>query len=234
MNIAIFGDDKSDLERIENAIIESKIIVNIVLKTDNSNEIINYLLFNDSPLLFILDIVAEEKTIGFELCNKILSNNERNSILFITNNPQHIIYNIDYKLASICFILKDSKNFKLEVKRVLENCSKELDDTNYYSIYTKSVGTINIHYDDIYFFEKVKNSYKICVHHSSGESIFTGNLKTICNELKHFIVRCHGSYAVNPKYIENIITSEKKIIFKNGLYCFYSRFYRKELKKWMK
>lgn len=235
MNIVIFDDNLLELQKIKTAVLKSNIIVNIVLETTDKNSVEKYILFNDYPSLFILDIIEGKNTVGFSLCDKILLNNKRNLVLFITNNPKYIICNVDYKLFSVCFILKYSKYFELEVKKAIGICSKYLDDTNYYNIQTKSEGIIKIHHNDIYFFEKIKNKNLVCLYYKDGEKIFSGNLNKIVKELKHFIVRCHGSFAVNPYAIKDVITKEKKLtFFKEGIYCFYSRLYSKKLKKWIK
>lgn len=228
----IFDDKQKDLDKIKNAVENTSVILNII-ETTSKIEVVNYLMFHNCPSLFILDIIAEQKTVGFELCESILSANKRNLVLFITNYPECILYNTDYKLDSVCFILKNNKRLNLEIKAALERCIAYLDDTNYYSIYTKTEGIIKVHYNDIYFFEKKNGTAKTCIYYKDGQIEFRKSLKQIVAEL-NFLIKCHGSYAVNPEKIEYVIKLEKKIILKDGYCCYYSEKYQRFLKEWLK
>lgn len=233
--LVIFDDsekDLTDLVQIVENTNQEKPYCKIALATDDTATVDNYLTFEDRNSLFIFDIIAENRKLGFELCEKVLKANKRNFVAFITDYPEHIENDVNYQMRSLCFIKKQSNTLDDDIKNLLETAYRLLNNSNYYIIETRQAKTY-VHYDDIYFIEKINNSHQAVMVHKNGRIPFTASLSQILADLDGVVVRCHKSFLINKSNICGIVRDGKKLLFPQNTYCFYSARYKKVLDKWI-
>ena len=105
---------------------------------------------------------------------------------------------------------------------------------NSFYCYNHMLGHNRILYQDIYFFERLKNSKKICLEYSNGMITFMGSLVKVMKVLDDRFLRCHASYIVNKHKIKRIDIRTKQIFLENNRVCYYSYLHKKELEQWIK
>lgn len=105
--------------------------------------------------------------------------------------------------------------------------SDKEDGVNSYVIETKD-GTINIPYNQIYFFEAREKKIYVCIGKEAYG--FYSTIDKLAEELPDDFVRCHRGYIVNTKKIRKVAFSQNIIYLSDGFDVPLSRSYKAALK----
>lgn len=106
------------------------------------------------------------------------------------------------------------------------------DDTqSVYMVETKE-GTINIPYEQIYFFEAREKKIYVCA--GKEEFGFYSTIDKLAGELPAYFMRCHRGFIVNRKKIRKVVLSQNTLYLSDGFDVPLSRSYKAALKEMMK
>ena len=205
----------------------------VKLISDDPFLIKNFILQKSCSAIFLLDILIDNEIEGIALAKLIYDKNPQNKIIFMTMYPEYIKYNTKLKLIAYNIIYKSKKYFKIELFQTLYSLMMDFSKNSFYC-YNHMLGHNRILYQDIYFFERLKNSKKICLEHSNGMITFMGSLVKVLKTLDDRFLRCHASYIVNKHKIKRIDVRTKQLILENKRVCYYSYLHKKELEQWIK
>jgi len=227
MDVIILEDDLDFAWNLENMIISIFKSVDIVISTDNFEEITGYLSRMNSPALFFLDIVIGQESIGLNIARLIMENKMSSKIVFITDYPDKVLFRSVYKVHSYNIILKKSPCFEEEVKVTIESALRDIFIDGCF-VYQDRFTRFSIDREGIIYIETVKGKKKVCIYHENGVYMLSMRMDAMMQKLGDGFCRCHDSYIVNMKKIAEINYRERKITLSNGGTCYYSYMKRKE------
>lgn len=245
LNIYICEDDNIQRKMIEE-IIEFKIdddkeTSEIVLSTGNPKEILDYKFTDNEFNLYFLDIEIKNSEInGFDLASKIRERDPMGYIVFVTTHSEMSILTFKYRIEALDFIIKDDIK---EIERGICNCIDEVNKkiknscnnkNNYFKF--KDITSKNniIPYENILFFETIKHSSRkikmVCLN---KEIEFSYKIGELALKLGDDFFQCHRSIIANIKNVEQIDSSNGRLVFCNGQICEIGKKQIKELKKYI-
>ena len=223
MRIAVFEDDIKFALRLENLIRQSTHHPTVI-NTDSIEEIKRWVSKNFDPVFYLLDIVADDKTAGFQVAQHIVEHQKRSLITFITDYPNSIRYNPIYKTMAFSVILKSNPALESEITTTISLAKQEIIGKCIY-IHVSKFECLYIPYSKIYFVEAIKNTNKLCIHSSDGQYVIRNTLKNLQIQLaRHGFIRCHKSIIVNKSNIRIQNKTTMTLTFDNGSTCPYSYF----------
>lgn len=227
MEVVICEDNLIQLEVITETIQNYAMIedngINIALATADPAEALKYAQNNKVDCYF-LDIDLGHEMTGMQLGSEIRKLDPICSIVFITTHSEMAFLTFTYKVAALDFIIKnDVDDLQDKVLSVLKEAHKRYlqigKDTDVKMIQLKMGSRIrNIDYDAIYLFEVSPNPHKLIIHLYNEQIEFPGRLKDY-DKLGSDFYRCHKSYIVNTKHIQEIDTKNRSITMTNGGTC---------------
>ena len=186
--------------------------------------------------LYILDIMTDKVHTGYKIGEYIKKANRENLIIYVTNFREEILSNMRHKMLSEGFIFKDSENFKEELEEGLLIAKSLL--TGQYFIHNSYRETFKIKFEDIYYFEKLKETNFVLLVGKRGTITFKGSLRSIKPKLPDYFCYASKEYVVNARAIRRLDKFEKMIYFyvdrgDNKVECPFSRTRKQELLQWM-
>lgn len=197
--------------------------VDFVINTANPDEVLLYLENNRVDCCF-LDIELENRINGLELASNIRKQNPYASIIFVTTHAEMLKLTFTYKLAALDFIVKrEDKEISNQLKEALDaafDYYKKLGgeiDSPYFQL---KIGELikNLSYEEIFLFTTSEQIHKIQLYTQNGIYEFYGKIKEIANLNKNFY-RCHKSYVINLRYVQEINKKERTLKMSNGEIC---------------
>lgn len=241
--IIICEDNLIQLQRIY-SIIDNYIqfhndFFDIVLKSDNPNEITEYLAkYSIQNGIYFLDIDLHKSTNGIDLAEKIRSIDVLAKIVFVTTHDEMAPQTFKRKVEAIGFIVKDQDpdNFRKEIQDILSLSQKRIDEVKVIKNHNEIVSfhydnlAYNVESSEILFIEPSPiNSHKLELYTKSGKFEFYGKLKDF--EQKYsFLVRVNRSCLVNPKSIKRANFNTREMVFDKGLSRYVTPLRKKNLK----
>jgi two-component system LytT family response regulator len=213
MNAIIIDDEVLARELLKNLISSSLPEINIVAQCEDLSNGVKAIR-KHKPHLVFLDIEMPKHS-GIEILDFFGENEIDFGIIFTTAYHQYAIDAI--KLSAVDYLLKPiSENDLIEaVKRFESKFMRKISENNINEIQNNTIaipigqGIKFIELDNIVFF-KADNSYTE-IHLNDGTSIIASrtlkNFETVLSNHKYFF-RCHKSYIINFKYVENYIKSD--------------------------
>ena len=222
MNLVIFEDNNYIARKIELYILKHfGDFISEILVSDSLFHVLETANNSGSHGIYLLDILIYEKDEGIQAAREIHRINPRNSIIFMTQFPEKILYNTESKLNAVNFIIKRPHTFLKELKHTLQHIILcETADT--LLIYGDSYSEIRITIQDIFYIETIPKSHKIRIVHARGCFELRLSLNEIVKHLNNRFVRCHNSYIVNLDKIESINHKNRMLHLSNGCICYFS------------
>ena len=228
MNIVICDDDKIFREKLENIIngilINNNLNSDVILSTDNPNDVLNYIESEHQVTLYFLDIVIKDSISGITIATLIREKDTISPIVLITNYPNYINLTYEYRIRLLDFIHKGD----------MESCQKKIEDcimianhrqingyANCLNIYTAGK-YCSIPYENIYYIETIPGTHKLVLHANNGFYEFYGKIKDLQKTLADDFVKCYKSILVNRAKIIGADKRKKEIILYDGYHCPYS------------
>ena len=218
LNFIICDDEINMINKLsllfEKAFIKNDFDAKIVLKTQDSKELLSFLSSNIVNVV-VLDIEFKNSKInGLNIAEEIRKINKDCYIIFITSHFEYIMEAYGYK--TFAYLFKNS----LSVDTLSDTLKRLFDDISGSStkfIKIDSKGNF-IDLNDILFIEK--NGMKL-IYHTSHSVLETYNsFSKIQDMLPHNFVRCHKSFIANVNNIVHISLENSLITFKNDEICY--------------
>lgn len=230
MNILIFEDNTCCREKLEEIIFRRHLQKypddKIILSTNSPRVVSDYAKASPRFTVYLLDIIAEEKTVGFTLAKQIKKYCPNAPVIFVTGHADVFITKMKYKLLADNFIFKDSPLLEEELMMLLRHFTIRFK-TNLSLQLKRRYQKIFIKYDDIYYFETIPNMIKIKVVCKSDEYEMHGTLAQLQKSLDNRFQRVSRFYIVNTDMINEINLSTHQIILKDSYTVPYSNTYFK-------
>lgn len=243
------------MKQLENltVIIEDILSRNVILEKEiytykNPYDLIKNINNSDIKMgIYFLDIELQSEINGLDIAENIRKVDPFCWIVFITANSQYMSMTLKRRIGAMDYIVKPYSNEAIEecISAYLEYYLKNINlityDKKKYLYLESGRITKRIIVDDIMFFETVEQNeknHKIRIHLSKQIEEFRYTLRNLEKELEEqginqFFFRCHASYIVNMKQINQI--NEKisciELIMNNNSICYVSKRNKREFKK---
>lgn len=202
MNILIFEDDKfygNELaNKMENILMGMDKNSEILLCSNDSSKILQLIKKTSEYFLCLLDICvgADNCPVGLELAKKIKNHNENHMVVFITNYPDTFRFDIQAKINSFAYILKNSPMFDYELESVLLTAKRNHGKSSL-AIKNQHCLLHSIPLDNIYSIESIKGKHKTGVYHANGYVETYETLNNIQKRLDKRFTMCSRSCILN-------------------------------------
>jgi len=221
--IAVFEDDLDCAARLE------KIIRQCThYPTAIAWEVTNFADRTPDPALYLLDIVKEGYTAGFQIAEHITGLANGSLIVFMTVYPQRINGNAYFKTKAFSFIDKDNPSMEQELRDTIRLAEQALT-CRCILIHAGRFETLYIPYESINYIEAVKGTGKLCIHCKGGQYVIRETLENMSKLLApHGFTRCHRSVIINLGNRLRVDKSGMTVHFQNGESCPYSN----SIKRW--
>lgn len=231
LNIFVCEDNteqrKSIVRTIENTVLIEELDMRFVLDTANPHELLESVKISAHTGIYFLDIDLQCDMNGMKLAQQIRLFDPRGFIIFITSHSELSYMTFQYRVEAMDFVLKDNPTeAKVKIRECLFNALERYtcQANKIQKTYMIDVGDrkISVDYNDIFFFETSENIHKIILHAKERQIEFSGTMKDLENVLDESFVRCHRSFLVNRKNIQEVDTKNRILYFKNGETCLIS------------
>ncbi|OFP25895.1 DNA-binding response regulator [Staphylococcus sp. HMSC057C08] len=231
MKIIICEDDVQQRKHIE-SIIENYIMIEekpleVALSTGDPYEVLEFAKATNEICCYFLDIQLDSDINGIKLGSELRNYDSVGSIIFITSHSELTYLTFVYKVAAMDFIFKDDPSeMKSRIIDCIETALTRLQllskESSLETIELKrGSNSVYVNYDDVMFFESSAKSHRLIAHLDNRQIEFYGNLKDL-SQLDDRFFRCHNSYVINRNNIEEVISKEREVYFKNGEHCYIS------------
>lgn len=215
LNFVICDDNLNILDRLskmlENIFTKNGFDAQIVLKTDNTDTLLNFVDSTKTDVL-ILDINLKSNKSGLEVAKAVRAKNKDIYIIFTTAHLEYAM--IAYKVKTFDYIAKPITADRLEdtIKRLFEDV-KGLPK-KYIKIDSKN--TIVDASEVIYI---KRDGMKLIFHTATRDYDAYSSFNKIQFNLPNNFVRCHKSYIVNINKIKDVEPVTNTITFEDGFTC---------------
>ena len=225
LNFVICDDNLNLLDRLakmlENIFDKNDFDAQIVLKTDNTDTLLDFINSNKTDVLF-LDINLKSNKSGLDIAKLV---RERNKDVYIVFTTAHLEYAmIAYKVKTFDYIAKPITSDRLEdtVKRLFEDINGL--PKRYIKIDSKN--TI-VDASEILYIKR--DGMKLVFHTESRDYDTYSSFNKIQLNLPDNFIRCHKSYISNINKIKNVEPVTNTITFNDGVTCDLGPKYKKNL-----
>jgi len=230
LNFVICDDNKNLLDRLakmlETLFTKNSYDASVVFKSDNADDILNYIDHNVADVL-MLDINLKSSKSGLELAEEIRKRKKNPYIIFTTGHLEYAM--VAYKYKTFDYIAKPIVYDRLEetVHRLFEDAN-ELSKT-YLKIDNKNtiIDEAEIHYIK-------RDGMKLVFHTSSRDYETYSSFNKFQDKLPSTYVRCHKSYIANLGQIKDVEPVSGTITFMDGQTCSLGPKYKKDFMEVMK
>ncbi len=230
MNFVICDDNPNIADKLEK-ILESIFAKNnydasVVYKSDNAEDIINYVDSNTVDVL-MLDINLKSNKSGLELAEQIRKRKKNAYIIFTTAHLEYAM--VAYKYKTFDYLPKPITYDRLEltIKRLFDDAN-ELNKS-YIKIDNKN--TI-IDEDEIEYIKR--DGMKLVFHTSSRDYSTYSSFNKFEDKLPVTYIRCHKSYIANLNKIKDVEPVSGLITFNDGNTCDIGPKYKKQFMEVLK
>jgi len=223
LSIFICEDDLAQRQKMEKIVSDFVMIedldMEMVVVTHNPDDVLDYLDKNPQTTgLYFLDVDLGHEMDGIALATKIRQIDDLGKIIFITTHGEMSHMTFMYKIEALDYIIKDIPG---GIDNRVRDCIKVaheryLNDKNpdkkIYKI--NQAGSVRV-FDqaDIMFISSSDVPHTLTLHFDNSQIDYSGSLKDAELALPDFY-RCHKSYLVNPKNVQEIhkATNEVEMI----------------------
>ncbi len=228
--IGICDDSKEQIELIKGYLLQFR--DKFKMKIISSTEPLNFFHKLDEyrPDLVFLDIDMEGID-GIQLGEKIKEEYSETIIIYITAYEKYALE--AFRVRAFHYLVKPvtAQKFSHVFREAISLLKKDYNNNKYYTVKKKGE-YINLNYENIYYFEKVRHKVKICT--INGDISFYGTFKKLQHEIDmDFFIRCHQGYIVNISKVRAY--RDQELILEGNLKEIpVSRSHIREVKKMMK
>ena len=215
LNFVICDDNLNILDRLEkmleNIFTKNNIEATVSFKSDNTEDILNYVTNNKVDSLF-LDINLKSNKSGLELAESIRKINKNAYIVFTTAHLEYVM--IAYKFKTFDYLAKPITYDRLEdtVKRLI-------DDINGLPKQYIKIDNKNTIIDESEIQYIKRDGMKLLFHTSSRDYDTYSSFNKFQDKLPKNYIRCHKSYIANISQIKDVDPVSGIITFKDNSTC---------------
>lgn len=231
LDIFVCEDDtvqrQTIVQTIENTVLIEELDMQLVLDAGDPFVLLEKVKTSQNTGIYFLDIDLNSNMNGMKLAQQIRLSDPRGFIIFITAHSELSYMTFQYRVEAMDFILKDNPaEAKIKIRECLLKAMERytLQTNKTHKVYTIEAGgrKISVDHDDIFFFETSSNIHKVILHAKDRQIEFSSTMKELANTLDGNFVRCHRSFLVNKKNIEEIDVKNRILHFTNGETCLIS------------
>lgn len=224
LNFVICDDNLNILDKfskmLENIFIKYNYDAQIGFKTDNVDDLLNYIDENKTDVL-ILDINLKSNKSGLEIASKVREKNKDTYFIFTTAHLEYAM--MAYKFKTFDYLAKPVTSERLE-----ETIVRLFEDINglpkrYLKIDNKK--TIIDESEVLYI---KRDGMKLIFHTKNRDYETYSSFNKIQDSLPSNFIRAHKSFIVNINNIVNLDPVANIIFFDNGSTCDIGPKYKKE------
>jgi DNA-binding LytR/AlgR family response regulator len=215
LKIGLCDDDLNNLNSIvkilESEIIQQDFNAEIILVTDNQNEILDAIKSRKIDILFLdIDFKNGQRN-GLELANILRKYNKDFFLIFLTAHQRYM--HVSFYTKVFDYLVKPiSKDI---ISEIVYRLKDEFSINK--NLFLKLNKWISIRTSDIFYIEKQGN--KSIVMTEYGEYTTSKTLDTLLDELPKTFRKSHRSYIVNESKIINVDKKEKYAYFSKDIKC---------------
>lgn len=224
LNFVICDDNENLLDRLEKMLetlfAKNNYEATVVYKSDNADDILNYLEYNLVDVL-MLDINLKSSKSGLELAEEIRKKKKNPYIIFTTGHLEYAM--MAYRYKTFDYLAKPIVYDRLEdtIKRLFDDVA-ELSKT-YLKIDNK-----NTLLDEAEVQYIKRDGMKLVFHTNSRDYDTYSSFNKFQEQLPSTYVRCHKSYIANLNQIKDVEPVSGTITFMDGNTCDIGPKYKKD------
>ena len=198
----------------------------VSFKSDNSEEILNYI-ENNSVDVVMLDINLKSNKTGLELAEEIRKKKKNAYIIFTTGHLEYAM--VAYKYKTFDYLAKPITYDRLEdtIIRLFEDVN---DSTKQY-IKLDNKNTI-VDASEIQYIKR--DGMKLLFHTATRDYDTYSSFNKFEEKLPKTYIRCHKSYIANINQIKDVEPVSGTITFKDDSSCYIGPKYKKEFMEVLK
>lgn len=223
LNFVLCDDNLNILDRLEkmlkNLFLKHDYDAQIAFKSDNPNEIFDYINSNKVDVL-ILDIHLKSDSSGIALADKIRKKDKNVYIIFTTGHLEYAL--LAYKVKTFDYIAKPFTTERIEES--LERLFNDVACNN--AKYLPLNNSNYINQEDIEYIKK--DGMKLIVYTDTKHYEAYSSFNKIQDCLPDNFVRCHKSYIANINKIKDVEFKSSTIKFNNSE-CYIGPKYKNDL-----
>ena len=234
MRIVVYDDDKNFLEFIKDTVAKINTKHGNIFGTPvyftEKKEVMEYVTANkDQSAVFLLDIMADNVSAGYEIAEHIKDTEPCNLVVYISDFIDDYALNMEQKIISFAFIRKGSPHFFDELSKALLSAHSQLAGQIFLA--EEHSNFTPIKYKDIFYFEKIKRDKYTNLVYDGGAVYVRDTLKSIKAKLdgKGVFIYSNKRYIVNIRKITEIDKHDEMLVFVNGDKVPFSPTRKKEL-----
>lgn len=215
LKIALCDDDLEITQTIakllESEIINQDLNAEIVLVTDNQDEVLKAITNKEIDVLFLdVDFKNGGKN-GLEFAKILREINKEFFLIFLTAHQRYM--HLSFYAKVFDYLVKPiSKDI---ISEIITRLKDEFDNNK--NVFLKLNKWVSLRTSDILYIEKLGNKSIIKTQYDEFSS--TKTLDSLLDELPNNFVKSHRSYIVNENKITNIDRKEKYAYFSENIKC---------------
>ena len=230
LHFVICDDNLNILDKLEkmleNIFTKNNFEAEVSFKSDNSEDILNYIKHNPSDVL-LLDINLKSNKTGLELAEEIRKIKKNAYLIFTTGHLEYAM--VAYKYKTFDYIAKPITYDRLEdtIVRLFEDVSGL--NKRYLRIDNKNT---LVDESEIQYIKR--DGMKLVFHTPSRDYDTYSSFNKFQDRLPKTYIRCHKSCIANINQIKDIEPVSSTITFKDGSSCDIGPKYKREFMEVLK
>lgn len=225
LNFVICDDNLNLLDRLEKMLdtifCKNNFEAKIVCKSDNAEEISNYISSNKVDVV-MLDINLKSNKTGIELAKEIRKINKNIYIIFTTGHLEYAM--LAYKVKTFDYLAKPINYDRLE-----ETIIRLFDDVTSTPKRYLKIDNKNTLVDESEIQYIKRDGMKLVFHTSSRDYDAYSSFNKLQDKLPKNYIRCHKSCIANINQIKDVEPVSGTITFKSGDTCGIGPKYKSDL-----
>ena len=230
LHFVICDDNLNILDRLEkmleNIFTKNNFEAEVSFKSDNSDNILDYIKNNPSDV-FLLDINLKSSKTGLELAEEIRKIKKNSYLIFTTGHLEYAM--VAYKYKTFDYIAKPITYDRLE-----DTIVRLFDDINGLNKRYLRIDNKNTLVDESEIQYIKRDGMKLIFHTSSRDYDTYSSFNKFQDRLPKSYVRCHKSCIANINQIKDIEPVSGTITFKDGSTCDIGPKYKSEFMEVLK
>lgn len=225
LNFVICDDNLNLLNRLEkmldNIFCKNNFEAKVIYKSDNAEEISNYIASNKVDVV-MLDINLKSNKTGIELAREIRKINKNIYIIFTTGHLEYAM--LAYKVKTFDYLAKPINYDRLE-----ETIIRLFDDVTSTPKRYLKIDSKNTLVDESEVQYIKRDGMKLVFHTSSRNYDTYSSFNKLQDTLPKNYIRCHKSYIANINQIKDVEPVSGTITFRSGDTCEIGPKYKSDL-----
>ncbi len=230
LNFIVCDDNLNLLDRLEkmleNIFTKNNYDASVVFKSDNADDILDYIDHNVADVLF-LDINLKSSKSGLELADEVRKRKNNAYIIFTTGHLEYAM--VAYKYKTFDYLAKPITYDRLE-----DTVTRLFEDANELSKKYIKIDNKNTIIDEAEIQYIKRDGMKLVFHTSSRDYDTYSSFNKFQEKLPDTYVRCHKSYIANLNQIKDVEPVTGTITFRDGNTCDIGPKYKKDFMEVLK